>query len=284
MNNTMNLQELSKETSKELLKVAGSYVPTGQNKRGYVNLIIDNNLSFKTASGQTEYGTIEDLVSFLYVCNRTGLDPLAKQIFTQWRWNSKLSKYQMIIVTGIDGFRLTAQRTGRYGGQDDAKFEVEELFNPIEGTTIKQLKAVSTVYILNKNDRFPVTATARWNEYAVKDNKGNYTSFWKDKPYLMLSKCAEALALRKAFPQELSALYTNDEVGVQQDEVKAKISSLPTPDSQVKIEEDTQTIEAKQEQQKQEVKPEPVKLDDKQDKDKLKEILSKKDSLNNSTK
>lgn len=265
-----DIQKLSSLVKSDLLKVAIGYVPENQkSKKGYLNLIMQNNLTYKTPSG-TEIGSMEDLVSFLYVCSRTGLDPVAKQVHTQWRWNSKLGKYQMIVVTGIDGFRLTAQRSGEYGGQDDIKFEVEEVFNPIKGDNEKQLKATATIYRINKinGDRMPISASARWNEYVVKDNKGEVNNFWATKPYVMLGKCAEALALRKAFPQELSNLYTQEEVE-QTEETKAKLSNLPIPESKVK--------EPKKEEQ-----AKPIVTNNSVDsKNRLAEILEAKKQLSN---
>ena len=134
---------------------------------------------------------------FVGVCNRTGLDPFAKQIYFiqrggRWSWQ-----------TGIDGYRLIADRTGKYAGSDDPEF----VGDPDGGQ--HPVTATVTVYKMLEGQRCPFTATARWSEYYPGDKGGQ---MWAKMPYLMLGKCAEALALRKAFPAELSGLYTREEM------------------------------------------------------------------------
>ncbi len=100
---------------------------------------------------------------------------------------------------GIDGFRLTAQRAGGYAGSDDAVFEYDENDKPIKATT--------TVYRMVEGTRCSFTASARWVEYY------NATGGqWDRMGHVMLAKCSEALALRKAFPAELSAVHTPEEM------------------------------------------------------------------------
>lgn len=136
---------------------------------------------------------------FLGQCNRTGLDPFAKQIHAVQRWDAKQNRNIMAIQIGIDGYRLIADRTGKYAGNDDPVFDNEE----------RPAKATVTVYKMVGGVRCPFTATARWTEYYPGDKLG---FMWKSKPCLMLGKCAESLALRKAFPAELSGLYTDAEM------------------------------------------------------------------------
>lgn len=305
------IQQISQVESKDLIKVVQAYIPENQkSKRGYLNLIVQNNLTYKDKKGQTHIGSQEDLISFLYFCSRTGLDPIAKQIHTQWRWDGKLGRMKMILVTAIDGFRLTAQRSNAYGGQDDTVFEVEDLFNPVTNESVKQLKATTTVYRLNTKtgERMPVSASARWNEYVQtyeyeKDGKKIkvISEMWKEKPYLMLGKCSESLALRKAFPQELSNVYTTDEIGADTDEVKQKLSELPIPEKfkkEVKVQapqidvpskevaEQVENKEVKDEikndeapQQEKQEEPKEVQKDETQSNNKLNEILQKKKEL-----
>lgn len=143
--------------------------------------------------------TAEELKLFLYHCKKTGLDPLARQIYFQKRRNKKTGKDMMTILTGIDGYRLIAHRTGQHAGIDATIFDDEK--NP--------RKADVTVYKLLKGIRCPFTASARWDQYYPGDTQG---FIWNKMPHLMLEKCAEALALRKAFPNELSGIYTQEEM------------------------------------------------------------------------
>ncbi len=138
--------------------------------------------------------TDAELSLFIHQCEKTGLDPLSRQIHAIKR-DGKLC-----IQTGIDGFRLIADRTGCYVGNDEPAF--------IEGEHLP-FKATVTVWKLVSGMRCPFTASALWNEYYPGDKSG---FMWRKMPHVMLGKVAEALALRKAFPQELSGLYTSEEM------------------------------------------------------------------------
>jgi len=137
--------------------------------------------------------TNDELQLFIHVAKRSGLDPFAKQIHAVKRQG------KMTIQVGIDGFRLIADRTGAYAGSDEPLFDNEK----------KPTRATVTVYKMVGGVRCPFTATARWDEYFP----GAPQDFmWKKMPCTMIAKCAEALALRKAFPAELSSLYAPEEM------------------------------------------------------------------------
>lgn len=137
--------------------------------------------------------TDDELKMFLYHCSKNGLDPLSKQIYFQKRGGKP------VFITSIDGFRLIAARTGEHAGTEDAVFDDET--NP--------KKATITVYRMVQGQRVPFTASARWSEYCPTPPSDR---MWKKMPCTMLAKCAESLALRKAFPNELGALYSNEEM------------------------------------------------------------------------
>jgi len=148
--------------------------------------------------------TDAELQLFLYTAKRTGLDPLIRQIHAVKRWDSAAGKETMSIQTGIDGYRLVAQRTGEHVGTSDVIYDREDGEHPNW--------AKVTVFRLVKGRVCEFPATARWSEYVGTKKDGTPNVFWKNKKFLMLGKCAEALAIRKAFPQELAGIYTFEEM------------------------------------------------------------------------
>lgn len=178
-----------------------SLVPKDQSPKLYIDLI-KTQIMGVDAKGNPRPD--DDMLLFMYVAKRTGLDPLTKQIYAIYRWDSRQGKEKMTIQASIDGMRLVAQRTKGYAGQDDVIFDDESKTYPG--------KATVSVYKIMYGQRVPFTASARWGEYVQTDSKGMPMIMWKKMPYLMLGKCAEALALRKAFPNELSGIYAPEEM------------------------------------------------------------------------
>lgn len=158
--------------------------------------------------------TDEELALLLYTAKSRGLDVFGKQLIArkQRQWNSQKQdyEYKMIMITTIDGFRLKAARTKEHTQTDDAVFvEDPRLVHPLNPAGL--VKITVTVYRNGK----PFPGTVYWNEFKqTYDRKGVETlgSQWDKMPRHMGSKCAESLALRKAFPEELGNLFTEDEI------------------------------------------------------------------------
>jgi phage recombination protein Bet len=162
--------------------------------------------------------TADELKLFMYQAQRTGLDPLTRQIYCIHRnQRNQDGSYsaKMTIQTSIDGFRVIAERSGDYAGQSEPEFVYE-------GDKLKCCKIA--VFRFRGDVRYQASVgVAYWSEYS--QNSG----LWTKMPHTMLSKVAEALALRKAYPQDLSGLYTSDEMA-QADVVEIK----PEPKAQPK--------------------------------------------------
>lgn len=152
----------------------------------------------------------DQLAQFLHNVARTGLNPLARQIYCVMRRNNRTGKLEMSVQTGIDGYRVVADRTGAYAGSSDPIFdEGLNQYAHLETERGHPKTASVTVTKIVAGQVFDFTATALWSSYYPGDRQGQ---MWNNMPYLMLGKCAEALALRKAFPQDLSGIYTHEEM------------------------------------------------------------------------
>lgn len=156
-------------------------------------------------------GTIE---AFLAHCARTQLDPIARQIYIIKRgqkWQTQIS---------IDGARLVAERTGEYEGQTPVEWTADGV-SWAQVWLSEDLPRAARVGVWRKGFREPLYAVARWESYAVyqdewvngrKTGEQVLSSMWAKMPDLMLGKVAEMLALRRAFPQDLSGLYSTEEM------------------------------------------------------------------------
>lgn len=155
--------------------------------------------------------TDDELEMFLHQCERTGLDPLAKQIYFVKRG------YAGTIQTGIDGYRSIADRTNCYApGSERFEYRGERLHKAF--VTIKKLVAGTW---------HEYEGSALWDEYVGLGKDGHPTTMWARFGETMLAKCAESKALRKGFPAQLGGLYTAEEM-MQADNESTEASSIRT--------------------------------------------------------
>jgi len=152
----------------------------------------------------------DELKLFMQVCNRTGLDPFARQIYAVFRKDNKNDCMKMTIQTSIDGFRLIAQRSKEYAGQAGPEWCGQDgVWRDV--WLSKDAPAAARVGVLRAGFREPVWAVALWSEFCQMAY-GKVTQMWQSLPTVMLAKCAESQALRRVFPQELSGIYSEEEM------------------------------------------------------------------------
>jgi phage recombination protein Bet len=188
---------------------------------------------------------------FVTVARHAGLDPFRKQISAIVFSKDDPKKRRMSIITTIDGLRVIAARSQRYRpDEDEPEFEIDpELKDPLcnPAGLVKAKVRIWIADAMREGGWKPVTGVAYWEEFApIKDEASegydwvDTGEFWDDSgkpkrkkvpragsemvrkletggnwgkmPRVMLAKCAEAQALRKAFPEDLSSLYEASEL------------------------------------------------------------------------
>lgn len=152
--------------------------------------------TFANGASESEFAVLLEMAS------ARQLNPLLRQIHFVKRWDKEKRRDVWSAQAAIDGLRAIAQRTGAYAGQDEPEFVYDD----------KGFLTCCKVRVYRKDWTRPSVGIAFWSEYVQTTREGAPTRFWQQMPHVMLAKCAEALALRKAFPEDMSGLYVSEEL------------------------------------------------------------------------
>lgn len=164
--------------------------------------------------------TDDELALFLHTARRLGLDPFTHQIHFIKRRQRRGQNWVEVgtIQVGIDGYRAIADAAGHYAPGREPAYTYDE-----QG---RLLSATAYVKKLAGGVWHEVAASAFWDEYVQTGRDGKPVGMWGKMPHNQLAKCAEALALRRAFPQ-LSGVYTDEEMEQADGAAPAPSASAP---------------------------------------------------------
>jgi phage recombination protein Bet len=164
-------------------------------------------------SGINNDVTGAELSAFLHLCQRTKLDPFSRQIYLIGRYDRRANRQVYTPQTSIDGYRVIASRViaeqGANLGYEDTQWCDKE-GRWMDVWLADTPPAAARVTVLRNGQRFP--AIALYREYVQTGKENKPIGLWGKMPAGQLAKCAEALALRKAFPHDLAGVYTAEEM------------------------------------------------------------------------
>lgn len=157
--------------------------------------------------------TDDEFKLFLNICGHTGLDPFSRQIYLIPRRTKVGDEWKTVrqALVSIDGMRLQAERSGKYAGQ------VGPFWCGPDGVwqevwLSKDPPAAAKVGILRTDFKEPIWGIARYESYVQLGRDGKPSGQWPTMADVMTAKCAESLGIRRAFPRELSGLYSREEM------------------------------------------------------------------------
>lgn len=175
--------------------------------------------------------TPDEFNMFIEIAKRAGLDPFRKQLYCIVYSKDKPDKRKVTFITGIDGFRAVAARNRDYRPDDtEPTIVYDDAAKDPETNPLGIVKATVKAYkMAPSGEWFPVSGTAYWSEFcplkeewAWNEEKGKRaptgritldpTSNWFKMGRVMICKCAEAQALRKGWPEDLSGIYSPEEM------------------------------------------------------------------------
>lgn len=169
--------------------------------------------------GVDEECTNAELAGFLHLCQRRDLDPFLKQVYLIGRNDKRVGRKVFTPQTGIDGFRVIARRAADKSGID---YEYEDTVwfdqdgRQHEVWLTNEPPVAARVVVIRNGKRF--SGVARYAAYVDRDRDGNPKNQWKSSPDGQIEKCAEAKALRRAFPEDLGGMYSDVEMEHLDDE------------------------------------------------------------------
>lgn len=204
-----------------------------QNAVTKVNSSIASALKVRGINGQTwkvlqetlfPGASDESILMAVDYCKVRNLDVLKRPVHIVPIWNKEQKRMIDTVWPSISELRTTAMRTGQYAGIDETVYgpDITQNVGGVEITFPEYAQV--TVYRMLNGVRIPFAGDkVRWLETVATTKEGAPNSMWKQRPYGQIAKCAEAAALRKAFPEELGNEYAAEEMGNKIDNSRKQV-------------------------------------------------------------
>lgn len=219
---TLAVKRKVEETNAKLATLAESIPDTWAVGSDKVELMrtIHRNILGLTKKGEER--PVEDLRLFFVEAVQRNLNPFRGQIHAVYIYDSSIKGEKLVPVTGINGYVAIAQRTNKFAGFSETRFEDYEEDGKYPGYPKKAVVDMFGYNPVTGEREIVTTATVWFEEYVplvdTYDEDGNKTgkkrinSTWSKRPRGQLEKCAQALAIRRMFPEDTGGLYVSQEI------------------------------------------------------------------------
>ena len=153
---------------------------------------------------------IDDLKRFMIIASQFGVNPFKNEIYATYIWNSTTKREELTPIISIHGLRKLARKGGKYSHTGTAEIKKDESGN-LESVT------VPVFGLVNGEPQEFTKYTAFYEEFVQKNKDGEPKSTWAKMPIVMLTKCAEANAIRQAF--DISGIYIEEEISREDNQI-----------------------------------------------------------------
>ena len=210
-------------------KSKGVVVRKAQDKKELMSL--NNSEELQLLKDTYAKGATDTEFKMLFaVGNRVGADPFKKEIYLIPFWDSQARKLSKTPVVGIDWYRKQAGKSANYGGQGETEFGEDVNTHGV----VHPAWAITPIF--NKKFTQPVRVKVFWGEIVKADKQGMAVANWKSMPHIMMAKCSEAQGIKKAFPEEIGGVYTEEEMLMPKSAVVAEYEEVKTNADELKPE------------------------------------------------
>ena len=199
-----------RKTYGEIVPFAENLFEEGISRSAKERLLVSVHRSILGLDKQKQLRPLDDLKQFMIIAGQFGVNPFKNEIYATYVWNSSTGREELTPIVSIHGLRKLARRGGIYSHTGTAAIS-KNAEGKLESVT------VPVFGLINGEIQEFTRYTAFYDEFVRTNKNGDPISNWAKMPIVMLTKCAEANAIRQAF--DISGIYIEEEISREDEQI-----------------------------------------------------------------